>query len=100
MSTLISAPKTEVVHCKRDNFDVYIGRPSMFGNPFYMQKESDREEVISKYKKYFETRIQRDAQFRTSVEALRGKKIACYCSPKKCHGDIIANYLNRENRIH
>jgi hypothetical protein len=86
---------TKVVHCKHDRYDVYIGRPSIFGNPFYMKNESCREEVISKYKKYFETRIERDAQFRTAVEALRGKRIACYCSPRKCHGDIIAEYLTR-----
>jgi len=26
--------KTKVVHCKKEPYDVYIGRPSKFGNPF------------------------------------------------------------------
>jgi hypothetical protein len=25
---------TRVVHCKKEPYDVYIGRPSKYGNPF------------------------------------------------------------------
>lgn len=28
-----------VVHCKRDKFDVYIGRPGKWGNPFTIGKD-------------------------------------------------------------
>ena len=41
---------TKVVHCKKDGYDIYIGRPSKWGNPFSIGKDGTREEVIQKYK--------------------------------------------------
>jgi Domain of unknown function (DUF4326) len=32
---------TTVVHCKRSPHDVYIGRPSIWGNPFPMKCEAE-----------------------------------------------------------
>ena len=32
--------------------DVFIGRPSKWGNPFIIGKDGDREEVIALYRKY------------------------------------------------
>ena len=50
---------TKVVHCKRENFDVYIGRPSKWGNPFSHKKGtqakflvSSREEAIAEFRKW------------------------------------------------
>lgn len=40
----------KVVHCKREPYDVYIGRPSKWGNPFVIEKDGTRKEVIEKYK--------------------------------------------------
>lgn len=41
--------KGYVVHCKKDKYDVYIGRPSKFGNPFSIGKDGDRIEVCQKH---------------------------------------------------
>jgi hypothetical protein len=41
-----------VVHNKKDRFDVYIGRPSLFGNPFEIGTHGSRDEVIDKYKSW------------------------------------------------
>ncbi len=43
---------TRVVHCKKEKYDVYIGRPSIFGNPFQIGRDGNREAVIQKYKKW------------------------------------------------
>ena len=43
---------TMVVHCKKEKYDVYIGRPSKWGNPFTIGKDGTREEVIQKYREY------------------------------------------------
>ena len=45
-----------VVHCKKDSFDVYIRRPSKWGNPFSIGVDGTREEVIEKYRKYLSSR--------------------------------------------
>ena len=86
---------SHVVHCKKARFDIYIGRPSLFGNPFSIGKHGDRVEVIEKYRVYFLERVARDEQFRSAVESLRGKVLACWCRPLACHGDVIVEYLER-----
>lgn len=84
-----------VVHC-RSKYDVYIGRGSIFGNPYVLGRDGNREEIISLYKTYFYDRIQKDRKFKEAVEWLRGKdiRLGCHCAPLKCHGDIIVEYLN------
>ena len=38
--------KTRVVNCKKEPYDVYIGRPSKWGNPFKIGRDGSRQEVI------------------------------------------------------
>jgi len=73
-------------------YDVYIGRPSTFGNPYPLGKYS-REESIRKYKKYFWSRVRTDPEFLEAVLSLRGKRLGCFCKPLPCHGDIISDFL-------
>lgn len=44
--------ETRVVNVKKDTYDIFIGRPSIFGNPFKMNNELERIEVIDKYRKW------------------------------------------------
>lgn len=85
---------TGVVHCRRgDRYDVYIGRPSRWGNPFEIGKDGTRAEVIAKYEAWvraqpgFLERIKRE---------LRGKILGCWCTPDPCHGDVLAKIANDE----
>lgn len=80
-----------VVHCKRDPHDVYIGRPSKWGNPFRIGVDGTREEVIAKYRAWvLENGI--DALARRE---LRGKVLGCWCAPEACHGDVLVEWANR-----
>lgn len=78
---------TKVVHCKRADFDIYIGRPSKWGNPYNIGKDGDRTEVVDKYKEYLRSHpdLIKDAR-----NELKGKTLGCWCSPQLCHGDILA----------
>ena len=40
----------KVVHCKREKYDVYIGRGSKWGNPFKIGVNGSRREVIELYR--------------------------------------------------
>jgi len=86
-------PKTTVVNKKFDKFDVYIGRPSKWGNPFLIGRDGSRFDVIAKYETYFFANkdLMRDAK-----TELRGKRLGCYCFPMACHGDILAKYVNEK----
>lgn len=85
---------TVVVNKRTATYDVYIGRPSIFGNPFKIGVDGSREEVIEKFKAYFYKRTKMDEEFRANILRLRGKVLGCYCKPLSCHGDVIAEYLN------
>lgn len=78
----------KVVHCKKEPYDVYIGRPSKWGNPFVVGRDGDRTEVIEKYKTWLYTHP-------LPYEELRGKILGCWCSPHPCHGDILMELANQ-----
>lgn len=82
-----------VVNKYRDKYDVYIGRPSIFGNPFSV-KEYGREGCIARYKEYFYKRIKEDVKFKEAVLKLKDKTLGCFCKPLACHGDVIKEYLD------
>lgn len=75
----------KVVHCKKEPFDVYIGRPSKWGNPFTISRDGTREEVIEKYRDWL---IEQD-DLMEALPELKGKVLGCWCSPKSCHGDVL-----------
>jgi hypothetical protein len=81
----------KVVHCKKDKYDIYIGRPSKWGNPFVIGKDGDREGVIEKYRQY----ILNNSKLLACIPELKGKILGCWCKPKKCHGDILAELANK-----
>ena len=88
-----------VVHCKREKFDVYIGRPGPWGNPFTLSKEEERGAVIEKYRTWLLAEIKAGRIEKEQVISLGGKTLGCWCAPKACHGDVlleVAENLSRE----
>jgi hypothetical protein len=84
---------TKVVHCKKEKYDIYIGRPSKWGNPFSIGKDGNRKEVIEKYEKYIRTK----KSILKDLYKLEGKVLGCWCKPKACHGDVLIKLI-KENR--
>ena len=82
-----------VVHCKRDEYDVYIGRPSKWGNPIPLRHESERMEVLRQYKEYLFSRPELIA---AAKRELKGKVLGCWCWPKRCHGEVLAEVANED----
>ena len=70
---------------------VPIYRPTKFGNPFILGKDGNRTEVIDKYINWIKS--QPELLELAKIE-LKGKNLICCCSPKKCHGDWLLNYVN------
>lgn len=94
---LIAVQVTRVVNKKlTDKFDVYIGRGTPWGNPFAIGHGDgpDRAQVIEQYKEYFSEKIATDSAFRNGILGMKGLRLACFCKPQACHGDVIASYLD------
>jgi hypothetical protein len=81
---------TTVVNKYKDPYDVYIGRGSIWGNPFVIGRHGDRAAVIRRYETYFLSKPELQAQ----VHTLRDKRLGCFCMPKACHGEILAKYAD------
>jgi uncharacterized protein DUF4326 len=81
---------TRVVHCKRESYDVLIDRTTLWGNPFRIGRDGNRDVVIAKYERYLPAR--RDLLAR--LNELRGKVLGCWCKPEACHGDVLAKYAD------
>ncbi|MCA9438404.1 MAG: DUF5131 family protein [Candidatus Omnitrophica bacterium] len=83
-----------VVHCRRAKCDVYVGRPSKWGNPFKIGLDGTREEVIHKYRTWLLE--ERPDLVAAAKEELKDKILGCWCAPKPCHGDVLSEIANRE----
>jgi predicted glycosyltransferase involved in capsule biosynthesis len=70
---------------------VYIGRPSIWGNPFVIGKDGNRDEVIEKYKAWLSDKHDLIQAVKTE---LKGKNLICFCAPAKCHGDVLLQIAN------
>ena len=89
---MMSPVKTTVVNIKKEKCDVYIGRGSIFGNPYEIGKDGTREEVIERYRIWF-GHLLKSSWFRDTLDSMRGAVLGCYCKPKKCHGTVILKYF-------
>lgn len=95
---LITIPITKVVNKKlTSDYDVYIGRGTPWGNPFTIGHGDgpDRAEVINRYREHFQEKINTDPNFKKGILAMKGLRLACFCKPEACHGDVIAEYLDQ-----
>lgn len=82
------------MHCKEQGYDVLIDRTSKWGNPFILDKDGTREEVIEKHKLW----LMEQTDLLNSLDELKGKRLGCWCrsirKPKVCHGDLLAELAN------
>lgn len=94
-----------------DKCNYYIGRPSIFGNPFTHNKGKSkyaklefktRDEAIDAYKPYFEKMVETDKAFKETFDKMYEQfkncetiYLGCFCKPLRCHGDIIKDELQK-----
>ncbi len=87
--------------------DIYIGRGSVFGNPYShmdgtkaLYKVATREEAIEKYREWFHKERLNNVALYDKLNQMIGWlvnggdiNLVCYCAPKPCHADVIKQYL-------
>jgi len=110
MAAAAAAPKRvhfepRVVHCKREGFDVYVGRKNAdipeeqdggdgrWGNQFLVGRYS-RAQAIEKFCQWLLTDPAGQRTFAAARAQLRGKTLGCWCAPNACHGDVLLQIAN------
>lgn len=81
-------------------YDVYVGRPSKWGNPFKIGQVYggiilDRDSVIQQFEDWL-TGSDIGRKLLLDIHELRGKTLACWCAPLSCHADILARLANED----
>lgn len=96
--------QTSVVNIKLgEEYDVYIGRPSVWGNPYSHLRGlgtrakylvESRDKAIELYTQWLVS--PRGAAAMKALRFLEGKRLGCHCRPKEgfqsqlmCHGQIL-----------
>lgn len=91
-----------VVNLRRDELGdaVYVGRAnprrglaeSIFANPYRVDVDGSRAEVIEKYRSWLLGR----QELLLKLPELRGRRLACWCSPKPCHAEVLIELVDAD----
>jgi|SRR5262245_47002526 len=89
---------------------IYIGRPSLLGNPFVIGRDGTRPEVVFQYRRWLWQQIKLRGKVYYELEhiaelARRGDvTLICWCKVPghaiPCHGDVIKSaveWMDRQN---
>ena len=70
---------------------VVIDRRSRWGNPYRIGPGSTwtRKEVVWQYWFWLRNQLADGTLTRDDLAGLAGWKLACWCTPKMCHGDVL-----------
>jgi hypothetical protein len=81
----------------------YVGRPSIFGNPFVVGRDGTIDDVLDAYEEWMYAPEQRELRDRARRE-LAGLDLVCWCAPfggidatsepAICHAQILARVVN------
>jgi hypothetical protein len=88
-----------VVNCQRDEYDVYVGRPSEWGNPFIIGVHGNRSDVVLMHREWIDGLRKgpngEEPPTRERIRSLRGLRLGCWChADQQCHGDYLAILAN------
>lgn len=85
-----------VVNKYKEEYDIYIGRGSVWGNPFSHLPETkaqyvvkDRDQAVAAYRQYLWHQMDHGFITTAMLRDLDGKRPGCFCKPQSCHGDVI-----------
>ena len=73
---------------------VVVDRSSGWGNPFHLNNrnsEKERNKVCDQFELYAAWRLTIEPDW---LKPLRGKDLACWCAPKRCHAETLIRLAN------
>ena len=91
--------------------NVYIGRKnivfinnnkfpsdsSIWSNPYKIDIDGTRDEVLDKYKIYIDQKL-KNKDMVIELLKLKNKNLGCWCKPEKCHGDYLLELIQKYNK--
>jgi hypothetical protein len=81
----IATDKHLIAWAQQTNRYARVDRNSVWGNPFVLNADGDRDEVCDWYAEYFT----RKRSLQIQLGTLKGRVLGCWCYPERCHGDHL-----------
>jgi len=81
---------------------VYVGRPTMWGNPFRLD---EMEDAAGEFRRWLldpsrKDHAERRREILRSIRRLRGKDLSCWCEQgAPCHADTLLELANRHRNV-
>jgi hypothetical protein len=72
---------------------IRVDRGTDWGNPFVMHGEADRTRVCDLFAAYAKWRLKVEPGW---LKPLKGRNLACWCAPKRCHAETLLKLANFE----
>ena len=69
---------------------VLIDRRTQWGNPFRIGPGTSRAQAVELYRADLWRRVREGAITLEDLAALAPCRLACWCRPQACHGDVLA----------
>lgn len=98
-----------IANRKKTMIGEYVGRnmgqwcpASILGNPYYTSDDSKREEAVAQYEVWLRDQWREAGSVKEELIRLaklykeKGElTLICWCVPKRCHAEIIANAIRK-----
>lgn len=83
--------------------DVYVGRPSKWGNPFTHRKSGtqakyvvrSRDAAVDAHRAW----LLLNKELMADLHELRGRNLVCWCAPQRCHAETLLELANRQEAV-
>lgn len=76
----------------------YVSKGSVLNNNFKIGQDGNRNEVVEKYRKWLWQEYKKKGEVYQELVRIKNKvikgeevELVCWCSPQKCHGDVVKN---------
>lgn len=86
VASLRGQHKELIAWAEREELYVRIDRRSVWGNPFELPVDGDRDTVIKNYGEHY---LPYKPSLLRRLPELKGKVLGCWCAPEPCHGDTL-----------
>jgi len=82
--------KNLIAWAEKNGKAVRVDRGSLFGNPFVLGADGDRDAVCDAYAEHY---LPCKPSIQKLISTLAGKVLICHCYPEKCHAESLINLI-------
>ncbi len=80
----------------RAGYVTRIDRNTPWGNPFVLNDDGTRDQVIASYRDHY---LPNKPSLLNRIGELHGRALGCWCAPLPCHGDVLKEAVEADDDL-